>query len=162
LLKVPIAEPAETKEEETKKPELEKVIVLPEILSPPAEAELSKITKASATTPKRRRMTSVLDDVMETTRTPTPPMKKDAETAISHTKTEAGPSVPTKTKPATTEDRAEQESLDVGMALEQDVMKKAKSPVPEASSEDIDFIIRHASGKRYLKKLWKPNTTPGN
>jgi hypothetical protein len=33
------------------------------------------------------------------------------------------------------------------MALEQDVMEKAKSPVPEAPSEDIDFIIRNASGK---------------
>jgi hypothetical protein len=26
--------------------------------------------------------------------------------------------------------------------------KKAKSPIPEAPSEDFDFIIRHASGKR--------------
>jgi hypothetical protein len=37
------------------------------------------------------------------------------------------------------------------MALEQDVTEKAKSPVPEAPSEDIDFIIRHASGKMLSK-----------
>jgi hypothetical protein len=46
--------------------ELEKTIVLPK--SPPVEAELSKVTKAPATTPKRRRMASVLDAVMETTK----------------------------------------------------------------------------------------------
>jgi hypothetical protein len=80
--KVPIAKPAEAKEETTKKPELEKVIVLPEILSPLAEAELPNVTKALATTPKRRRMASVLDAVMETTRSLTPiPVKKAIEAA---------------------------------------------------------------------------------
>jgi hypothetical protein len=34
------------------------------------------------------------------------------------------------------------------MVVEQDVKVKAKSLVPEAPSEDIDFIIRHAFGKR--------------
>jgi hypothetical protein len=35
------------------------------------------------------------------------------------------------------------------LALEKkDTPKKVKSPTPEASSEDLDFIIRHASGKR--------------
>jgi hypothetical protein len=118
-------------------------------LSPPAEAELPKVVKAPATTPKRRRMASVLDAVMETTKALTPaPARKVAKATISHTETEAGPSVPTETKPAATEDKAEQEYPNAGMALEQDVTEKAKSPVPEAPSEDIDFIIRHASGKR--------------
>jgi hypothetical protein len=61
--KVPIAEPAEAKEETAKKLELEKVIVLPEVLSPPGEAELPKVAKAPASTPKRRKMASVLDAV---------------------------------------------------------------------------------------------------
>jgi hypothetical protein len=68
VLKVPTAEPVETpkngaeaKEEATKKPELDKAIVLPEILSPPTEAELPKVAKAPATTPKRRRMASVAE-----------------------------------------------------------------------------------------------------
>jgi hypothetical protein len=56
--------------------------------------------------------------------------------------------VPTKTKPAATEDKAEQESPNVGMATGQDATEKAKSPAPEAPSEDLDYIIRHASGKR--------------
>jgi hypothetical protein len=61
--------------------------------------------------------------------------------------TELEPSAPTEAEPAATE-RAEQESPDTGMALEKDVPKKAKSPIPEAPSEDSDFIIRHASGKK--------------
>jgi hypothetical protein len=156
LPKVPTAEPVETpknaaeaKEKAVKKPELGETMVPPEILSPPAEAKLPKVAKAPATTPKRRRMASVLDAVMETTKALTPtPAKKVVKAAISHTETKVGPLVPTETKPAATEDKADQESPDAGMALEQGVTEKAKSPVPEASSEDIDFIIRHASGKR--------------
>jgi hypothetical protein len=44
---------AEAKEEAAKKPELEKTIVLPEMLSPMAEAELLKVAKAPAITPKK-------------------------------------------------------------------------------------------------------------
>jgi hypothetical protein len=56
--------------------------------------------------------------------------------------------VPAEMEPVATEDRAEQESPDIGMAMEKDVAEKAKSPAPEAPSKDLDFIIRHASGKR--------------
>jgi hypothetical protein len=35
------------------------------------------------------------------------------------------------------------------LALEKkDALEKVKSPTPEAPSEDLDFIIRHASAKR--------------
>jgi hypothetical protein len=35
------------------------------------------------------------------------------------------------------------------MALEKkDAPEKARSPIPEAPPEDLDFIIRHASGKK--------------
>jgi hypothetical protein len=136
-----------------KKPEFEKTIVLPEILSPPVEAELPKVAKAPATTPKRRRMASVLDAVMETTRALTPALvKKVAEAATTHTETEAGPSMPAETKPAVTEERAEQESPDIGIAMEKEVAEEAKSPAPEASSEDLDYIIRHALGRRLSKE----------
>ena len=60
--------------------------MLPEILSPPAKVELPKVAKAPATTPKRRRMASVLDAVMETTRALTPtPVKKVAKTVTART-----------------------------------------------------------------------------
>ena len=53
---------------------------MPEILSPPAKAELPKVQKVPAATPKRRRMASVLDAVMETTKALSPaPTKKIAE-----------------------------------------------------------------------------------
>jgi hypothetical protein len=112
------------------------------------EPELPKVAKTPATTPKRRRMASVLDAVMETTRAMTRvPAKKVAEAAATRAETEAEPLVPMEAKLAATK-RAEQESPDAGMALEKDAPEKAKSPIPEAPSEDFDFIIRHASGKR--------------
>jgi hypothetical protein len=99
------------------------------------------VAKTPVITPKRRRMASVLDAVMETTRALTPtPVKKVAEAATTRAETEAGPSVPVEAEPASTEQKAEQEFPDTNMALENDVA--------EASSEDIDFIIRHASRKK--------------
>jgi hypothetical protein len=152
-LKLSIVEPVEAEDEAAKKPELEKATKLLEILSPSAEAELPKVTKAPTTTPKRRRMASVLDAVAETTRALTPaPMKKVVEAVTAHTKTEAGPSVPAKTKLATTEQKAEEKSLDTSVALEKNVAKEAKSSAPEAPSEDLDNITRHASGKILSKE----------
>jgi hypothetical protein len=101
--KVPIVKPVEAEDETTRKPELDKAIDLPEILSK-SEAELPKVAKAPVTTPKRRRMASVLDAVVETTRALTPaPVKKVAEVATTHTETVDGPSVPAETKLAATE-----------------------------------------------------------
>jgi hypothetical protein len=95
-----------------------------EILSPPKEAKLSKVQKASAATPKRRRMANVLDAMLETTKALSPaPTKKIAEAAkvqaeaetrqaeaeAKATKTqaeaEAGPSAPVVAKPATPEEK---------------------------------------------------------
>jgi hypothetical protein len=88
--KVPIVGSAEAKDGVAKKPELERIIVLPEILSPPVEAEPPKVTKAPATTPKRRSMASVLDAVMETTKALTPaPAKKVAEAAMAQAESQS-------------------------------------------------------------------------
>jgi hypothetical protein len=154
--KVPIVGSAEAKDDAAKEPELEKTVVLPKILSPPTEAELPKVTKAPATTPKRRRMASMLDVVVETTRALTPaPVKKVVEAVTAHTETEAGPSVPAETKLAATEQKAEEESPDISVALEKNVAKEAKSPAPEAPSEELDYIIRHASGKRLSEEVFE-------
>jgi hypothetical protein len=54
---------------------------MPIILSPPTKANLSKMQKAFATTPKRRRMANVLDAVLETTKALSPaPAKKITQT----------------------------------------------------------------------------------
>jgi hypothetical protein len=76
---------------------------LQKILSPPPEPELPKVPKAPIITPKRRRMASVLDAILESTRVSTPtPTKETAEAAIVRVETEAGPSVPIETEPAGT------------------------------------------------------------
>ena len=83
---------AEAKGKAATDPELEETVGLPKILSPPVEPELPKISKVPATTPKRRRMASVLAAVMESTRALTPaPAKKVVEDATAHVEAKAGP-----------------------------------------------------------------------
>jgi hypothetical protein len=162
--KVPIVEPVEAEDGVDKKPEFEKTIVLLEILSPPVESELPKVAKAPATTPKRRRMASVLDAIMETTRSLTPtPVKIAVEVVAVRAETEAGPLVPVEAEPTATEEGAGEEFPDASVAQEKNVAEEAKSPAPEVLSEDLDYIIRHALGKNCPKKKFqKPNTMPAN
>jgi hypothetical protein len=137
--KVPTVGPAEAKDDTAREPEVEKTMVMPMILSPPAEAELPKTTKAPATTPKRWRMASVLDVVKETTKALTPaPIKEIAEAIKVQAETEAGPLVPIKTKATAPEDKAKKQTYDTGIAAGQDKIEKAKSPAPEAPAEDVD------------------------
>jgi hypothetical protein len=122
---------------------------MPEILNPPAKAELPKVQKAPAATPKRRRMASVLDAVMESTKALSPaPTKKIAEAVKVQAKAEAGLLAPLEMKDITPEDKADQQTSDTDMAAGQDMTEKEKSPTPEAPAEDVDYIVRHASGKK--------------
>jgi hypothetical protein len=140
----------EAKGKATEEPELGEMKGLPKILGPPLKPELPKVSKDPTMTPKRRRMASMLDAVMESARASTPASaKKTAEAATARAEPEAGPLVPTEAEPVGTEQRTEQGSSDVGLALEKkNAPEKAKSATLEAASEDLDFIIRHASGKR--------------
>jgi hypothetical protein len=122
---------------------------MPKILSPPVEAKLPKVQKAPAITPKRRRMASVLDVVLETTKALSlGPTKKIAEATKVQAEAEAGPSAPIETKVVALKDKVVQQTSDTGMAAGQDMAEKAKSPVLEALVEDIGYIFRHASGKK--------------
>jgi hypothetical protein len=142
----------------------EEVTKMPGILSPSTEATALKAEKSSATTPKRSRMVNVLD-ILETTDSISPaPTGKvaeadktqpkadtkqiEVETTITQAETEARPIVPTETKLATTEQKAEGITPDINIAFEKSVAKGAESLAPEAPSEDFDYIIRHALGKR--------------
>lgn len=88
---------AKAKGKTTEKPDRE------EMAGPP-EPELPKVAKTPAITPKRRRMASVLDAIMETARALTPtPEKKVAETIMARAETKAGPSMPAEAEPAATE-----------------------------------------------------------
>jgi hypothetical protein len=129
---------------------------LPKILSPPPEPELLKVSKIPAITPKRRRMASVLDAVMESTRVSTPAsaeeenIKEANKAIITCFEAKAGPSVPAETGSVETVRKdTEERPLDAASVLEKEsTPKKVKSPTPEASTEELDFIIRHASGKQ--------------
>jgi hypothetical protein len=60
--------------------------------------------------------------------------------------TEAGPSEPAKKKPSEIEEEVAEEE-----AIEHDLPKKVVTPAPKALKESIEYIIRHASGKRLSK-----------
>jgi hypothetical protein len=101
-------------------------------------------------------MANILDVVLETTKALSPaPSKKIAQ---SEAKSQAGaetgqaepeatqvqaeakaePSVPAETEPGAPEEKA----------AEQIASEKIETPAPEALIENIDYIIRHASGKK--------------
>ena len=100
----------------------------------------------------------MLDAAIETTKALTPaPTKKVAEAAMAEAEAEAAtaeaeaeavPSVSVEMKPAATKEGAKQESLGFGITTEKEIAKEAKSPGHKALSENLDFIIRHASRKR--------------
>jgi hypothetical protein len=150
--KVPIVGSAEAKDDVAKEPELEKTVMLPKILSPPMEAELPKVTKAPATTPKRRRMASVLDAVIETTKALTPaPAKKVVEAATTEAEDEVVPSLFVDTKPAATNEGAEQESLGFGLTTEEKIAEEAKS-VPKLCPRILTLLFIMLLARGYLKE----------
>jgi hypothetical protein len=157
--KAPSAEQAEAKtgKDKAKEPKTEGTKML-EVLSPSTEVTVLKIQKGLAATPKRRRMASVLD-VLETVKASSSTPEKiakaskmqneaktkltEAEAAMSQASAEAGPSEPAKKKPSEIEEKAAEEE-----AIERTSPEKAAAPAPEAPSEDLDYVIRHASRKR--------------
>jgi hypothetical protein len=144
--------PVEARVEPTEEPELKKTTEQPKALSPLQETELPKASKIPTATPKRRRMASVLDTVMESAKVPSPALAPDTEgealkkssgADMASTTSEAGPSVPTEAYP----------SGDTPLTLEKErVPEKFKSPAPEAPGGELEFIVRHASGKQLSKE----------
>jgi hypothetical protein len=115
-------------------------VKMPRILSPPTGASPLKAQKSSGATPKRRRMANVLDVVLETTKALSPsPAKKivqaEAKAIESQAEAEARPSVPIETELIVSEEKS----------AEQITPEKIRA---KALTENIDYIIRHASGKK--------------
>jgi hypothetical protein len=135
--------------EKTDEPRIEGTKVL-EILSPSTKIETTTNPKGPAVTPKRKRMANVLD-VLETIKSTSTTPKKIAETSKLETEifvaeapkqqfeTEAGPSEPTKVKSLEVEEEKMTEPI---------LVEEFSTAAPEASSKALDYIIRHASGKR--------------
>jgi hypothetical protein len=154
-LKAQLAKLGEPKVDSIKETEVERTKIL-EVTIPSAEVTVPKAQKDLTVTPKRKRMVNVLD-VLETIKTSSSTPKKtaeasktqieaklsEAEAAKSQAETEAGPSEPAKEK-----------SLEIGEgetekeAAKQILSEKTAIPIPEASSEALDYIVRYASGKR--------------
>jgi hypothetical protein len=113
-------------------------------------------TKRSYSDPKRKRMANVLD-VLETIKTSSSTLGKTAEASKTQTdtrlteaeatksqaNTEASPSEPAKEKSLETREKVAGKE-----DVEQILPEKVGTPTPEAPSEALDYIIRHASRKR--------------
>jgi hypothetical protein len=129
-----------------------------ENLSPSARVEVPMPTpraqKDLSTTPKRKRMVNVLD-MLETIKSSSstakiaaeaPKTQIEAEAAKSQAETETGLSEPTKREFLEFEKETEKESA------EEILSEKIATPIPEASSEASDYVLRHASGKNLTEK----------
>jgi hypothetical protein len=153
---------SKTEKDKAEKPNIEETKAL-EILSPSLEVTVPKAQKGSAATPKRRRMTNVLD-VLETVKTlSSTPSRKIAEASKAQTEaktkpteieaaviqagTDARPSELAEKNPSEIEEKATEEK-----ATEQILPEKVATPAPEALKESIDYIICHASGKGLSKE----------
>jgi hypothetical protein len=119
-----------------------------EVLSPSARIEVSmpKAQKDLTTTPKRKRMVNVLD-VLETIKSSSSTPKKAAEASKTQMEeTETGPSEPAKKESLEIRKETEKESV------EEILSEKTAIPIPEASSEALNYVFRHASGKKLTEK----------
>jgi hypothetical protein len=126
-----------------------------EVTSPSAEVTVPKAQKGLTATPKRKRMVNVLD-VLETIKTSSSTPGKIAEASKAQTETKltkaeavksqaetkAGPSEPAKEKSLEPGEKETEKE-----AAEQILAEKTATPTPEASSEVLDYIVRHALGK---------------
>jgi hypothetical protein len=108
----------------------------PKLLSPPTVTELSKLLTAATTTPRKRRMASVLDVVLKSTKMPTPTITGTSDDKIEYVRDVAAPSAspirveagPSGAKP-------------VELSKES-VPEKPTSPLLEASSQgDSEYTV---------------------
>jgi hypothetical protein len=119
-------------------------------------------------TPKRRRMASVLDAIMESSKALTPASanapcvedkdtKKSTEAVVTQVETEAGPSASAEAGPAeivekNTEPRPS-DAAKMPLLLEEEMaIEGSKFPTLDAPFEELEFMVRHAAGKRLTEE----------
>jgi hypothetical protein len=157
--------PVEARKIVTKEPELEKTAEQLKALSPPCAAELPKPSNIPTTTPRKRRMASVLDAVMESVKTSTPasaealtteakvPGKNDAAT-MAQTTAETGPAeVPAEPRPSET----------AAVTLEKgSVFRNTNLLLQKLLLESRNSLFDMLRGSNYQKsRLLKCNIIPG-
>jgi hypothetical protein len=126
------------------------------------ETELPKVEKIASVTSKRRRMASVLEAVIESVKVSTTAsttvaegkiVKGSAEAGTSQAAVEAGPSTPAEARPSgVAEEGVEARLSEViegpSMLRKEGATEESEFPAPGAPSEELDFIVCHASGKK--------------
>jgi hypothetical protein len=149
--------PVEAKIESAKEPKPKIAAEQLKALSPLQETELPKVQKIASVTPKRRRMASVLDVVIESVKVSTlasaptaegEALKKSSEATIAQTTVEAGPTAPTKTGPSEAAEAGPSDAT-IGSKLlgKERATEESESPAPRVPTEELEFIVRHASRK---------------
>jgi hypothetical protein len=127
--------PTEAGTESVREPELKTVSEQPKALSPLREMELPRASKIHAATPRRRRMASVLDAVMESVKVQTPAsapdtegkaLKKSNEAGMAQATSEAGPSAPTKVQPSGAAPLIEEKENASGKQLSEEQIAKVR------------------------------------
>jgi hypothetical protein len=153
--KAPSAKLAEPKTDKIEEPRIERTKTL-EVLSPSAEVAVLKAQKGLTATPKRKRMASVLDVLESVKASSSIPSGKiaevetkpaEVEAAVGQGNAEAGPSEPVDKQPSKIEKKAAEKE-----ATEQSLPEKSVTPTPEVLKENIEYIIRHALGKKHSKE----------
>jgi hypothetical protein len=102
-------------------------------------------------TPRKRRMASVLDAILESVKTSAPASAKALSAQIKDTRKTAVVSVtnaPAEAGPLEAPAEAGPSETTLIALEEESVPKKSKSPTPEAPLKELEFIVRHASGKQ--------------
>jgi hypothetical protein len=159
---------AKARVESTEEPNPKIAAEQPKTLSSLQEAELPKVQKIASVTLKRRRMVGVLDDVMESSKALTPASteapsvedkntKKSVEAIMTQVETEVGPSALAEARPAEiVEKNTKSRPSDVAkvpLPLEKEkAIEESEFPAPEASTEELEFIVRHAAGKKQTEE----------
>jgi hypothetical protein len=109
----------------------------------PGVTGLPKVSTTATTTPRKRRMASVLDVVLQFTKTPT-----FAFAGAFDKKTEDAREVTTASATSIHVEAGPSGAAPVEM-MKESLPVKPTSPIPEVPLQgDLDYIIQHASGKR--------------
>jgi hypothetical protein len=134
--------PVEARTNVTEEPKMEKT------------TEKLKVSNIPVATPRKNRTASVLDAVMESVKTSTPTSAEAPrmETKVSKKSDEAGMAQTiSKVVPSVSAEASPSEIAPLILEKE-DAPEKSKSPAPGAPDEELEFIVRHASGKQLSKE----------
>jgi hypothetical protein len=115
----------------------------PKLLSPPTVTGLPKLSTTATTTPRKRRMASVLDAILQSTKLPAPATAEVSDDKIEDAREVAAASA----SPIHVE--AGPSGATLVELVKENLPEKPTSPTPDAPSQgDWNYIVRHASRKQ--------------